>query len=315
VAQAIKAETEQAAALAEQRIASLGEAQVRKVELEIELAELRNRLPRLDAEVQAKAVQLDEAAEHYRSRLNTLASITGLPVAALLAPTTDPLNDGQLPRWRTLERLEMRADVAGVVESISITDGGWIETGGLALTIVDPSAVRFRAQALQGDMAKFHNGQQGMIVPPQGGSVDLQSTIPCVVSLGFQGKSAERTIPIYATPETLPTWAKPGVSAFLEIFTSGAQNAELAIPRSAVVRDELTPVFFRRDPANPDKVIRVEADLGIDDGRWVVINSGVKPGDEVVLDGAYQLMLAGSGKPAQGGHFHADGTFHAGKDE
>jgi hypothetical protein len=164
-------------------------------------------------------------------------------------------------------------------------------------------------------MAKFHDGQQGMIVPPQGASVDLQNTIPCIVTLGFQGTAAERTIPLYATPEILPAWAKSGVSAFLEIYIDGAQSAELAIPRSSVVRDELTLIIFRRDPANPDRVIRVEADLGIDDGRWVVINSGVKPGDEVVLDGAYQLMLAGSGKPAQGGHFHADGTFHAGKDE
>jgi hypothetical protein len=33
-----------------------------------------------------------------------------------------------------------------------------------------------------------------------------------------------------------------------------------------------------------------------------------------VLGGVYQLKLAGGGKATQAGHFHADGTFHEGKD-
>ena len=36
---------------------------------------------------------------------------------------------------------------------------------------------------------------------------------------------------------------------------------ELAIPLAAVVRDGVTPIIFRRDPANPDKAIRMEADV------------------------------------------------------
>jgi hypothetical protein len=58
----------------------------------------------------------------------------------------------------------------------------------------------------------------------------------------------------------------------------------------------------------------MQADLGISDGRWIVIESGVKDGDEVVLAGNYQLMLATAGNAAKGGHFHSDGTFHEGKD-
>jgi len=38
----------------------------------------------------------------------------------------------------------------------------------------------------------------------------------------------------------------------------------------------------------------------------------VKEGDEVVLNGLYQLMVATSGSIQKGGHFHADGTFHEG---
>jgi hypothetical protein len=99
------------------------------------------------------------------------------------------------------------------------------------------------------------------------------------------------------------------VSAYLEIALEGG-SADLAIPLAAVARDGLKSVIFRRDPKDSGKAIRLEADLGIDDGRWVEIKSGVAEGDEVVVDGVYQLMLATSGSAQKGGHFHADGTFH-----
>ena len=62
------------------------------------------------------------------------------------------------------------------------------------------------------------------------------------------------------------------------------------------------------------EAIRMEADLGLDDGRGVALLSGLRDGDEVVLDGAFQLMLATSGSIQKGGHFHSDGTFHEGED-
>lgn len=80
------------------------------------------------------------------------------------------------------------------------------------------------------------------------------------------------------------------------------------------MRDGATPIIFRRDPKDPDKVIRMEADLGLSDGDWVIIRSGVGESDEIVLDGVYQLMLATAGNVSKGGHFHSDGTFREGED-
>ena len=77
------------------------------------------------------------------------------------------------------------------------------------------------------------------------------------------------------------------------------------------MRDGTKPIVFRRDPKDANKAIRLEADLGVDDGRWIVVKSGVKEGDEIVVAGNFQLMLATSGTAAKGGHFHSDGTFHA----
>jgi len=111
-------------------------------------------------------------------------------------------------------------------------------------------------------------------------------------------------------PDSIPAWARAGVSGFLEIPRASAE-AELAIPVASLIQDGLDTYFFRRNPNNPDNVLPVKADLGPSDGKWVVVWSGVKEGDEIVLDGAYALKLAGgSAKAPEGYHYHADGQLH-----
>ena len=41
--------------------------------------------------------------------------------------------------------------------------------------------------------------------------------------------------------------------------------------------------------------------------------ANLREGDEIVLDGGFQLMLSVSGSIQKGGHYHADGTFHDGE--
>ena len=113
-------------------------------------------------------------------------------------------------------------------------------------------------------------------------------------------------------PVIHPTPAATSRSGPCHLSVSSSADSALAVPRGAVVQDGLTHVLFRRDPSDPNTVIRIEADVGANDGRWIVLKSGVMRGDEVVVDGAYELKLAlqQAGPAAQGVHVHADGTFH-----
>ncbi|MBY0311667.1 MAG: efflux RND transporter periplasmic adaptor subunit [Phycisphaerales bacterium] len=199
----------------------------------------------------------------------------------------------------------------GIVETIGLTPGALAEENGLVLTLVQPEKIRFHARGLQADLGRLRGGLPARIAPPQGGSVDLQDAMTGVLQLGLGAEADERTVDLLVTPESLTGWARAGVSAHMEVTLAGG-TPELAVPQSAVVRDGARGIIFRRDPANPDKVIRMEADLGLSDGRWVVIASGVKEGDEIVLGGNFQLMLATSGSTEKAGHFHSDGTFHEG---
>ncbi len=248
-----------------------------------------------DAELQAQQKQAEAELRSLRSRhgLLVLSGNCGDPHEGLEA------GSGYL----------VCAVARGVVESLGITPGGLAEENGHIVTVVQPEHVRFRARGLQSDLGRLRDGLPATIVPPQGGSMSAQEAMRGTLQIGLTADADERTIDLVVVPRVRASWARAGVSAHLEVTLAGGDE-ELAIPLSAVVRDGTQAIIFRRDPSNPDKVIRMDADLGVSDGRWVVIASGVKEGDEVVVGGNFQLMLATSGTAQKGGHFHSDGTFH-----
>ena len=309
VAQHTKTEAEQVAEAMQKRIEALAGAEVRRAELETDLITQRAAIPRLDAEIRVKQAALDEARHDLELNIDKAASVLGVS-PAYLRETEKGDGGHETQRWFRINHIGLAARDAGVVETIGVTDGAWAEANTLIATTINPTAVRFRAVGLQSDMSKLTNGLDAIILPPQGASAGADG-LAGKLRIGPVADADQRTVDLIVAPEKTADWARPGVSSLLEIVTDGSAEAELAIPVSAVVRDELTQIIFRRDPRDPDKVIRMEADLGISDGKWVVIKSGVKEGDEVVLDGVYELKLAGGGQGADGGgHFHADGTWH-----
>jgi len=271
-----------------------------------EFADLREEDARLEASYNETIASLRAAKIKLDFALVSASSMLGISI-----PTDDS------DWWRNISTIEITSTNAGVVETLNITDGAWADEKTNVLTVVQPDKLRFHASGLQSDLGVLRDGLQVNIVPPTptsgGNAVNLQNTMHGTLQLGLTGDSNKRTIDLYVTPEKLSSWARPGVTAQLEIITDSTSGAELAIPLSTVQQDGLTQIIFRRNPSNPNEAIRMEADLGLDDGRWIAVLSGLKDGDEVVLDGGFQLMLATSGSIQQGGHFHADGTFHEGE--
>lgn len=291
-----------------------------------DLAEILEKEADLQGQIVAAQAEHDAAHARFRLLIATASMLLGIEEKALAAPydLDEHLHTGlhrheepptrAVAAWRKIDEVEVRASLAGVIESVPLTNGAWAPTGTLVLTCVDPNRLRFRAMGMQSDLGRLKSGLPARIVPPKGGSIDLQDTMEATLVLGLSADAQERTVELIAVPTSLTSWARPGVSAHLEVITAGGE-LELAIPLSSVIQDGLSKVIFRRDPMNPDKVIRMEADLGVNDGRWVVVKSGIREGDEIVLDGVYQLMIATSGSVEKGGHFHPDGTFHAGEDK
>jgi multidrug efflux pump subunit AcrA (membrane-fusion protein) len=257
------------------------------------------------ADLDARMVELETEIDQ---KLAELRSATAALKNASQASASEQSQADAKPRdW-----VEVTAHEAAVVETLGITNGAFVEEAGLVLTTVDPKQLRFRALALQSDLPEFRNGQQVAIVPPQSNGSNLNEAIPAELKVGLTADPMQRTVTLFAMPQEEKSWSRAGVSAFLEISAESSDGIVLAIPRSAVVKDGITHVFFKRDPMDPNRAIRIEADLGVNDGRWVGIQSGLGPNDEVVVDGVYELKLATaqSGTSQKGGHMHADGSFH-----
>ena len=291
LAQAALLETRAKAVSTSERLRKLQAAGFKRAELEAEVNALTAEVSRQEAELRLA----QKAASQFESFQSSSAPGESSP-----------------PRSNE-DWIEVRATRAAMVQSLAVTNGAFVSEGDLLLTTIDPGMIRFRAKALQSDLPLFQQDQMVRIVPPQARGASLNESLEARLILGLASDPASRTTTIYAIPKETAPWAKAGVSAFLEVATESTEGVVLAIPRSAVVKDGITHVFFQRDPLDPNKAIRVEADLGVDDGRWVEVKSGLGPQDEVVLDGAYELKLATSQSSTnqKGGHFHADGTFHA----
>jgi hypothetical protein len=287
------------------RLKALAKADFKRADLETEASVLH-------AELSGRKAELDAALTTATNIINAHGGPKENAVSPddLLAPVE--INGHPVPRYRSISWIDARAIEPGIVESLAITDGSFVEETTLVLTTIDPTQVRFRALGLQSDLAKFGRAPAARIVPHQSGGGNLNDSVPADLTLGLDADPAQRTIPLYANPLEPRPWSRPGVSAFLEVVTASTGGPVLAIPRSAVVKDGISHVFFKRDPMDPNKAIRVEADLGLDDGRWVEVKSDLGPNDEVVLQGAYELKLASaqSGTSQKGGHFHADGAYH-----
>lgn len=233
--------------------------------------------------------------------------------AAQLGVDPEQLRDGERA-WRELRTLDVLALAEGVVQEIVVASGSLVDPLGPVLTTIDPSRVRCRAQALQSDAGRLRDGQPARIVPA-GGTTGAADAYVGQVQVAPTGDARTRTLDVFVLPNgDAPTDVpRPGTAVFVEIDTSAdghAATPPLVIPSAAVLPDGLERVFFRRDPKDPNRVIRVVADLGHDDGAHVEVKSGLMDGDEVVLDGAFELVLASSSQSQKGGHFHADGTWH-----
>jgi hypothetical protein len=289
------------------RIEALAGAEVKRAELDADLSARRAALPRIEAELKVKRVNLDEAEHHLPIVMASAASALGMPVERMTEEIDASGGNKKTARWRTITDIEVTAAQPATIDALAVTNGAWVDTGAQVLSTLNPAALRFAATGLQADLARLKENLPATIIAPHAGAAPLVGKL----ALGLSHDPDRRTIDLYVTPSQLAEWARPGVSALAEIVTDDTVDPEPAIPLAAIVRDELKQVFFRRDPKNPDKVIRVEADLGPNDGKWVVVNSGVATGDEVVLDGVHELKLTGNNKPTGGGHFHADGTWHA----
>jgi len=306
------------------RMSDVNEARTQLATLRNELSQARE--DRAELEQQRLQLRTESGGGSFGTTATLKASMTArraeyesakarrdLLRASLLSITGDTTTSlaGSGAAWTPEAVITVRAASEGVVTAVPVTSGAYVDAATQILTTLDTSVLRFRAVALQSDIARLSDTMTGRVLSP--GTSDREG-VPVKVMLALEADPEERTLDLIADVPASEAWIRSGLSTDLELVLDETEDPELAIPVSAVIQDGLDKVFFRRDPDNPDIATRIEADLGLSNGKWVVIESGAKAGDEVVVQGVYELKLATAATPEKAGHFHADGTFHEGED-
>lgn len=252
--------------------------------------------------VAAKELEVDQARLAVAESLHELAVLTGTAVAELAAP------GGDGPAWRAVTDLAMRAPAAGVVVELHVARGELVAAGAEVASVFATGELRFRGHVPEGDLGALAAGSPVRLEFPsrelEPVTTELEPPLPVA-------DAATRMIHVEAVVPDPAGRLVHGMSVMAHVQVRESASAEVLIPERCVVFDGLEAIVFRRDPDDPHVVIRTPVELGARAAGRVEVLSGVLEGDQLVADGVHQLRLTGLGKAPEGGHFHADGTWHS----
>ena len=139
--------------------------------------------------------QLEAAKASYAILLESAASLTSLTTQDLASP-----HEGA-PAWQSIRRLQVRAQTPGVIDSLHAVSGAFLEPSSLVLVAIQPEQLRFRAHALQSDLARLADDLHADVVPPQGGSIAPDQFVPGSITLAPTAGIERRTIEVVMTPD------------------------------------------------------------------------------------------------------------------
>ena len=208
--------------------------------------------------------------------------------------------------------IDLTAPADGLVTDSQGHLGAPVEPDHMLMEILDLKKVWVVAQIPQHQAALLKTGLTARIRIPALGMGEQESTF---LQLGTGDESRPSTVDAIfeiANPETK---LRPGMRAEVSLIANKRENV-LSIAREALQGDRANRFVFIKDYELKNAFVRIPVTIGEINHDRVEITSGLFPGDEVVLKGAYALSFAGKGSAslkealdAAHGHPHnEDGT-------
>ena len=206
----------------------------------------------------------------------------------------------------TQPAIELRSPIAGTLISQSgAAVGEYIAAEKAVFTVLDATMVFIEAHVPEASVKRLGTtkaasyevpGETGQFIPLTGDGAGR------LVFVGIQVEAATRTVPLIYEAKNPEHRLRVGQSVNLFVETARAEDT-LAIPSAAVVEEDGRPIAFVQ--AGGETFQKRDLTLGIRDGNWVQVLSGITEGERVVTKGAYAVRLASvsSAIPAHG-HVH-----------
>lgn len=195
----------------------------------------------------------------------------------------------------------VNAPIAGYVKNVTVKEGDYVTVGQPLMTLTQNRRVQ-----LQADVSERYYGMLKQILsanfktPYDDAVYSLDRMHGKILSYGKASDENNFYIPVTFefdnTADIIP-------GSFVEVYLlSGFRNGVISLPVSALTEEQgLYFVYLQEDK---EVFRKQEVKIGAEDGLRVEILSGLKPGDQVVTQGAYHVKLA-SASNAIPAHSHS----------
>ena len=208
--------------------------------------------------------------------------------------------------------IDLKAPANGLIIKSELHLGGPVEPDRELMEILDLSQVWVIARVPQHQAAILADGLTANVKIPAIGGETITAKF---LRLGVGDDAIKSTVEAIFEIPNPGNRIRPGMRAELSLVTS-KREAVTSIPRDALQGDRSNRFVFIKDYELENAFVRVPVTVGEIAADRVEILSGLLPGDEVVLKGAYSLSFAGKGSAslkealdAAHGHPHKeDGT-------
>lgn len=199
-----------------------------------------------------------------------------------------------------LQFTHIQAPFAGTITEQMQYPGDMAQPAAATFTLADLSLVTARAQVPEAALGRVKTGQGCRFVPIDGAGAALAGKVT-VVNRAVDPQ--RRTVEVWCETAHPAAWVRTGMFGTASIITGEIRGAVLA-PQAAVLREEGTnsaTVFVVDDHRIAH---RREVTLGEAVGNQARIESGLRAGETVVVEGAYGLpdnarVTTGTGKEKQ----------------
>lgn len=176
------------------------------------------------------------------------------------------------------EKLFIRAPFTGKVAWINIQPGERVTPQTLLGTVIKPDAIGVEAQIDQNDINLVKPGQKAIVT----GKDEKQSENAGLVhEISVLGTESDEVVnfPVRIKLDGIPKGLQPGMEVDVTVLAEEHPNV-LAIPAGSVIqKDGRDLVQVKRG----DRLVTVPVELGLKQGKYYQVQSGLKEGDKVAV--------------------------------
>jgi cobalt-zinc-cadmium efflux system membrane fusion protein len=172
--------------------------------------------------------------------------------------------------------------IEGKVVAIKAVRGAMVDPATEILTIIDPRLLWINAEIYEKDIAKIKIGQKVEIrVPAHPGQV-FHGRISYI---GDVVNAETRTITVRTEVANDGQLLKPGMFADVDVVLDEGRQV-LVVPLAAVLEEGKQKIVFVKEQ---EHFVRREIETGAVDKHYQRVLGGLKPGEQVVVEGNHEL--------------------------